>query len=343
MQRTAGHTRLLLMLAGDIESNPGPQSNEDLINGLAELIGEAPSSMREVLCVWCPDKPSNDAVNELNSRKFTVPVLQPALAWLLNKDVTDPVVKSMRKGELAQAIVLGIERLLPDTCGECSEVYTVGRDEIPGLICKGCGQGFHQKCLEKLLDGKSALPRFPGSLYWLCGSCSPCFELVNTVGQGNRNIASNEKINPVVDTIGEAINIPTPPPPPGSEVSGAVEQSVGLDRNLVSDLTKSGLPFLWNCDRSTNAPSYASPNPQPRFGEVREAPLLVKVGLPFLWGGDIGRGNVQECELYLQGICPHGVSGKTNGGCQRLHRKRCSKFMKWGNKGENMYKVVHCD
>ena len=152
-------------------------------------------------------------------------------------------------------------------------------------------------------------------------------------------IASNKKVNPVVDTIGEAINIPTLPPPPGSEVSGAVEQSVGLDRNLVSDLTKSGLPFLWNCDRSTNAPSYASPNSQPRCGEVREAPLLVKVGLPFLWGGDIGRGNVQDCELYLQGICP----GKTNGGCQRLHRKRCSKFMKWGNKGENGCKVVHCD
>ena len=147
VQIIAGHTRLLLLLAGDIESNPGPQSNEYLINGLAELIGEAPSSMREVLCVWCPDKPSNDAVNELNSRKFTVPVLQPALNWLINKDVTDPVVRSMRKGELAQAIVLGIERLLPDNCRECSKVYTVVGPKFLALSVKVVDRVFTRNAL----------------------------------------------------------------------------------------------------------------------------------------------------------------------------------------------------
>ena len=83
-----------------------------LIIGLAELVGQAPASMREVLCVWSPQKPTNVIATELGNRKFTVAVLQPALAWLLDKEV-----KSKKKADIAQGIILGIERLLPDTCG----------------------------------------------------------------------------------------------------------------------------------------------------------------------------------------------------------------------------------
>ena len=51
---------LLLILAGDVESNPGPDSqsvDENLIAGLADLVGQAPENMRDVLCVWSPNKP----------------------------------------------------------------------------------------------------------------------------------------------------------------------------------------------------------------------------------------------------------------------------------------------
>ena len=73
LERTPGHIRMLLMLAGDVESNPGPQSADDvLIDGLAELVGQAPASMWEVLFVWGQDKPSNEIFSELGSRKFTV-------------------------------------------------------------------------------------------------------------------------------------------------------------------------------------------------------------------------------------------------------------------------------
>ena len=49
-----------------------------------------------------------------------------------------------------QAVILGIERLLPDKFGECSAEYVVKREDVPGLDCKGCGQGLNQACLEKL-------------------------------------------------------------------------------------------------------------------------------------------------------------------------------------------------
>ena len=122
-ERTTRQLRELLLLSGDVERNPGPPSlsSEDLVSGLADLVGQAPAGMRDILCVWSPDKPSNDIAAELNSRQFTVNMLQPALAWLLNKEVTDPVVKSVkRKADIVQALILGIERLLPDICGEWS-------------------------------------------------------------------------------------------------------------------------------------------------------------------------------------------------------------------------------
>ena len=118
--RTAGQVRVLLLLSGDIEMNPGPCTGTDipdpLIGGLADLVGEAPGNIRDILCVWSPEKPDNEIAAELNSRKFTVSMLQPALAWLLNKEISDPLVQTVKKkSDIVQAVILGIERLLPDT------------------------------------------------------------------------------------------------------------------------------------------------------------------------------------------------------------------------------------
>ena len=111
-ERTAGQMRQLLIMSGDVESNPGPLPADTLVNGLADLVGQAPAGMRDVLCAWSPDKPSNVILEELNSKKFTVAMLHPALAWLLNRDVSDPVVKSVKKkADIAHAVILGIERL----------------------------------------------------------------------------------------------------------------------------------------------------------------------------------------------------------------------------------------
>ena len=42
-----------------------------------------------------------------------------------------------------------------------------------------------------------------------------------------------------------------------------------------------------------------------------------------------------DCELFMRGECPHGMSGKTGGICEQRHRKRCNKFLTWGNKHTN--------
>ena len=145
--------------------------------------------------------------------------------------------------------------------------------------------------------------------------------------------------------------IPVPPPQPdqpaGPDQQAAAEHAEVPGVRQVKHLVRSGLPFLWKGDSGDDGVQTQSiPTAQPE--PVRQAPTLVRAGLPFLWGSESavqggGERQVEDCPLYLQGICPHGISGKSDGGCQRQHRKRCLKFMKWGNKGENGCKVKKCD
>ena len=340
MERTSAQIRSLLIMAGDVETNPGPahqSSDDNLIAGLADLVGQAPASMRDVLCVWSPQKPCNVIAAELGNRKYTVAVLQPVLAWLLNKDVNDPVVKSLKKAELAQEIIYAIERLLPDTCGECKHEYAVSRLDNPGLKCKGCGQGFHQPCLERLLDGKSALPSLPGSLYWLCGSCTPCYELVTTLGHGGRSKPTRGRLAP---------NSVEKNREPGHSVHVGVQtaeqgvQAAQIPRSptFPPATVRSGLPFLWAGVTDTSLPVTVNSPPIP-------PPLpaaTVRSGLPYLWAGQALKAPV-ECQQYLNGDCPHGISGKVNGVCSGAHKKRCIKYMKWGNSDEKGCSGNNCD
>ena len=81
-----------------------------------------------------------------------VPELREALAWLRNCKVEDNLVKSMkRKADVLDAVLVAIERLLPEYCGVCKSNYMVEREFSPKLEFSGCQQGFHEECLEATL------------------------------------------------------------------------------------------------------------------------------------------------------------------------------------------------
>ena len=70
---------LLLLLAGDVEVNPGPQNVPDesafaksMRLGLANLLVGAPDKVHEVLSVWSSAKPGNEIVSVWanNTKKF---------------------------------------------------------------------------------------------------------------------------------------------------------------------------------------------------------------------------------------------------------------------------------
>ena len=124
-------TRLLLIIAGDVEENPGPVDQEELTRSLATLITKAPAGVKPVLGVWAPDK--GDMVAEWNCNKFTVPVLREAMAWLQHSTADEVSKQFKKKLDLAAALPVAIERLLPDECGSCQAMYTVGRADTPTL------------------------------------------------------------------------------------------------------------------------------------------------------------------------------------------------------------------
>ena len=49
-----------------------------------------------------------------------------------------------------------------------------------------------------------------------------------------------------------------------------------------------------------------------------------------------------DCEQYKLGRCPFGMSGRTGGKCPSKHRKRCNKYLTWGDKDERGCKDGDC-
>jgi hypothetical protein len=193
--------QMLLIIAGDVELNPGPLTPEELTRGLATLITQAPEGVRTVLGVWSPDK--GDMVAEWNSNKFTVPVLREAMAWLQNSSVEEVGKRLKKKLDLAMAMAVEIERLLPDDCGSCQTSYTVGRVDKPTLQCAGCHQGIHEECLREVLgEATATLSTLHGSLTWLCQACAPNYRMMTVMVPGgtqrpvNRRLAARQVAAP---------------------------------------------------------------------------------------------------------------------------------------------------
>ena len=131
-------TWLVLLLSGDVESNPGPAGGDgyeqSLVEGLAKLCRAAPSdTVRSVLGVWSPSKPGNEIRSTWQQgRRFLAPDLKGTLAWLTMIRECD--IKGT-KHDVAGLLLIALEALLPDTCQVCKETYCVEREDKPSLCC----------------------------------------------------------------------------------------------------------------------------------------------------------------------------------------------------------------
>ena len=97
------------------------------------------------------------------------------LKWVKSRNIK-------KKTDILDALLVALERLLPDQCGVCKNVYTIDREDSPTLQCSGCQQGFHQECLDTMM-GSSTMPVFPGHMYWLCELSAPKYSLMTVVGE----------------------------------------------------------------------------------------------------------------------------------------------------------------
>ena len=327
--------QLLLIVAGDVESNPGPDSQAE---AMAKLISEAPNeTVKEVLGRWAPDVQVAPLLD-----KHLKPALLETLAWLWNVDITDKSM-SMNKDKLVQTVLVAIEALLPDICQSCKEEYCVRREEKPALRCKLCHQGFHQPCLEKLvkLTEEGLMPDVPGKMLWLCSICAPNCEVMTTVYSGNggtsagkpsqprRGRKAQEPPQPQV----ELLPPPPPPPPPPAPATTTVEppatEADGAGRDGV---VAEGVPLPPATTTNDEQPATETATDSQGEEEIRERDNLPDAPA-----------EMADCELYKRGECPHGMSGKTGGTCSEKHRKRCNKFLTWGDKHEKGCKEETCE
>ena len=290
---------LLLQLSGDVETNPGPVEvniqdsyESSLVEGLAKLCRGAPSEkVRSVIGVWNPNKPGNEIRSTWQQgKRFLAPDLKGTLAWLTNTRECD--VKGT-KHDVAGQLLIALEALLPDTCQVCKEIYTVEREDTPSLRCKGCSQGFHQACYDRLEVGPS-LAELPGEFSWLCTVCAPLYQLTTVVG-GSRGQERPRVSSRCPSTL------PTTAEPEPAQSDSDEEVIVGAQ----------------GAEAATSGPAPPPLPPTETAGTAAQ---------------DQTGPAARDCALYLSGECPFGISGRTGGTCPDKHPKRCMPYMRWGNK-----------
>ena len=168
------------LIMGNIETHSGPmtssqQSSQPLIlyledkkNIIEELVAKTDDDdIRQVISRYAPDKPANEIEQSLSEKKVTKDKMIKTIKFLLPDR---EVAETISKPQLIKETVFSIERLLPENCRYCNEVYATKHGIQPPLQCYHCKQGIHENC-SKLVDIPE-IPQIPG-LIWLCGYCQP--------------------------------------------------------------------------------------------------------------------------------------------------------------------------
>ena len=238
--------------------------------------------------------------------------MKGTFAWL--KNTKESGLKGT-KHEISEQLLVALEALLPDLCQVCNEEYTVDRLEKPGLCCKGCRQGFHQACYDRMEIGDS-LAELPGEFSWLCSVCAPLYSLKTVLG-GRRG-----QERPKLNRRGPAVAAPpiaAAAPPTAAAEEPAEDQSAvpaeGVDQGA---------------GEVPQGPLQPPPDP-PILPE--HVPPSVDQERPGI-GEDSVHASSQVCSLFLSGDCPYGISGKTGGTCPNSHPRRCPLYMRWGDRSD---------
>ena len=112
------------------------------------------------------------------------------------------IAETISKPQLIKETVFSIERLLPENCRYCNEVYATKHGIQPPLQCYHCKQGIHENC-SKLVDIPE-IPQIPG-LIWLCGYCQPrvTFTASSTVytGKATTSLGKTKSTPSVISSV----------------------------------------------------------------------------------------------------------------------------------------------
>ena len=134
---------------------------------LTELKHDARTPVKEVIEVYDPSL--NYEENLTNLEAIPASNLE-ATAIFLGQEVrcaTSGVQKYHSVTTLADWIIMRIEGFCPQICSECTETYSVKRNENPPARCYICGGGLHN-CAKILAEVRSTATK---SRIWVCSPC----------------------------------------------------------------------------------------------------------------------------------------------------------------------------
>lgn len=140
---------------------------------IGNLLAAACPLSKTVISAFNHNSSYSANINTLKSSKFLLESLE-ACAVFLDISLSDSQDNRIfTKETLAKRIVLGLFALLPSTCPECDEVYTVDLepDVKPFFECFKCFRGSHT--CESLREKHKALNviQLPSGMKWLCKAC----------------------------------------------------------------------------------------------------------------------------------------------------------------------------
>ena len=161
-----------------------------------------------------------------------------------------------------------------------------------------------------------------GSLTWLCQACAPNFRMMTVLlpGGPQRPVSGRQGGRQAVI-------------PPVDEIADRLA-AMSVSRGESDNPNPTNPQETAERDPANPGAGVASGPPPAQGG-----PPPAQGGPPPAQGGDhIG----EDCQLFSKGECPYGISGKKGGVCTSVHRKRCSKFLRWGRKAQRGCKEPSC-
>ena len=237
----------------------------------------------------------------LSSSRFKVESLE-ACAEFLNITLSDAESnKLFTKATLAPRLVDALFSLLPSTCMECNDHYTVEREPelAPFFTCYRCFQGSHScELMKEKHEALSSIP-LPTGMIWLCKRC-------------------HESMNPIQ-------------PRKSKSRHNSVSKSVpSLSRNTDATNSRQVESSLASSSSMQETPKHPLANLESEQGR-----LHLQRRLSEHVDNDESPEFVDVCKKYKIGQCPHGLRGNkvVNGStCPNKHPKRCFKYCKHGTK-----------
>ena len=285
-----------LLLISGVEQNPGPISQQDIIDELC--IKSTNDLIRNVLRAYPLNKTLTHQKREIKKIKNDDLILTLEFLKVTNQG-------GCNKTELVHNLIVRIQNLLPDTCGLCKQEYNTGLDDTPLLSCEVCGQGSHNPCINTLLGieeseessldpqkvRKMIIPLELPGVHYLCMTCSG--DIVPD--DGPDGILKN-KLHDSADEDGNSLE--------------EVQPSVAVEA-ASTPLT----PIVQEDIQSRTDPEPNGSLPQPQSQSRNQ--------------GNDGRA---ICIFFKKGQCKHGISGK---GCKHRHPQPCKKLIRHGARAPN--------